>query len=334
MIKNATVMAKGALRAAILLGAGLLGVGCAAAPPEFRIDGVVVPSWWPDVAEKGGLAGAGPSQAQVCLALSKKLWERDILESLRYLRKGAGLRDPECCRQYLLHAEEPSVNQSQRVYARLFIEGLLRQGPLQNDHGEDLRTGLYEQLAWAWRTTEPCSPGKARQILSALQDLGGGKDRTVSPGVTRLLRDLGLRSEGEGKRSLSPSDVQLYAGESAEAPRGWLQIPMPPKARQTAEWMVSEAGAWGGGSDRLLRSANVLAFVVNDQGEPCFRGTRLWICNLGETPVYLSSLPVGQSNRELVPGREELLPLVASPLSKAETTTGIPLVIRHHRILR
>lgn len=110
---------KNGLLATILAGSTLLAAGCASAPSEVRIQGVAVSAGCAD-----------RDQAQACLQLSKKLWDRDALESLRYLRKGAELRDSECCRQYLAHSESPAANLSQRVYARLFVEGLLRKGPL------------------------------------------------------------------------------------------------------------------------------------------------------------------------------------------------------------
>jgi hypothetical protein len=325
---------KKALWAAILLGSTLPGLGCSGASPVIRIQGVAVPSGWVEGAEHPGTAGSGPTQAQLCLALSRKIWERDGLESLRYLRRGAFLRDADCCRQYLVHAEESSVNQSQRAYARFFVEGLLRRGPILGSNGEDIRAELYEQLALAWLTTEPCSAGKARQVLESLLDLAPQPERMPSPSLVRLLRELGLRPIGGVRAPASAGEVQLYAGEQADEPRRWLRIPSTPLARQSADWIASEASAWGGGSDRLLQNATVLAFLVNEKGEPCFRGTQLWICNLGDSSVTLNSLPVGQCNRELVPGREELLPLVGSPFVKAEATTGIPLVVHHHRILR
>src|SRR6185295_5054065 len=75
-----------------LAAAALPSVGCAAAAP---VEG-------PSLAER---AEKGPGQPEACIALSQKYWERDRIESLRYLRRGAALRDAECCRQYLARAE-------------------------------------------------------------------------------------------------------------------------------------------------------------------------------------------------------------------------------------
>lgn len=312
-----------ALPAAAVLVAALAAMGCAAATAETRVDGIVIPNGWLEIAEKGGSDGV--RQAEVCLALARKLWDRNSLDALQYLRRGAALRDTDCCLQYLAHAEQATVNQSQRVYARLYIEGLLRQGPIVDRRGKDIRAELYQQLCWGWRTVEPCSPHKSQQVLEALKGLGLKPEQAATPYLGQLLRDAGTT-----KTLVSPRDVQLYAGEAAEEPRRWLRVPAPREVRETADWTVSEVTAWGGGSDRLLRQSNVLAFLVNEKGEPSFHGSRLWICNLGDSPVYLTSLAVGQSNRELAPGREELLPLVAV----GERTTGIPLGIRHHRIVR
>src|SRR6185436_10314198 len=162
------------MHAILAAGAAILAVGCAAAPAP-----VSAPS-------EGG-------QARASLALARKSWDRDVLEALRHFRKGAELRDAESCRQYLGHAETRSVNLSQRVYARLFVEGLLRKGPLLTAAGEDIRPDLYAQLAAAWRTTEPRSTSKAAQVEEAMR--------------------ADVRYNG----------AQLYAGESADEMKRWLQ---------------------------------------------------------------------------------------------------------------
>jgi len=287
-----------AILALALAAPALSSVGCASAPAEVRLQGIAVPAALVDRAEK---AADARSQAEACLALSKKLWERDVLESLRYLRRAAELRDGEGCRQYLAHAESASVNLSQRVYARLFIERLLRKGALFTSSGEDLRGELYGQLCWAWRHTEPRSPAKAQQVQEAMADLGAN------------------------------AGIQLYAGESADEMKRWLQVPLMGDGPRTGEWARFDANAWGGGSDRLLLATNVLAFLVNSQGEPSFRGSHLWICNLGSTPVAVSSLAAGLSNHELHPGREEIAPLSGPDFEKDGSPTGIPLSVRYRR---
>jgi hypothetical protein len=123
----------------------------------------------------------------------------------------------------------------------------------------------------------------------------------------------------------------MYAGEEAGDARAWLRVPFAGDRAGRGDWAVAEANAWGGGTDRLFLSSRVLAFLVNARGEPSFRGDRLWICNLGDAPVYLTSLAVGQNSFELVPGRPELLPLVSLRFGGAETTTGIPLSVRYRR---
>ena len=294
-----------ALLAAAIAGSTLLTAGCAATPIE------------------SSTARSDSDQAQTCLAQSKKLWERDVIESLRLLRRGAELRDAESCRQYLAHAETPSVNLSQRLYARLFIEGLLRKGPVLARGGEDIRGELYYQLCWAWRYTEPRSPAKVKQVLEALLESGPASDQTRSAFVAQMIRETGVRADARRQ------EIHLYAAENADDTKRWLQVQAAGDRRESRDWSVSEANAWGGGTDRLFLGTNVLAFLVNDQGEPSFRGTRLWICNLSSSPVYVTSLATGQNNRELLPGREEVLPMVSSGAS-----TGIPLSVRYRRALR
>jgi hypothetical protein len=314
---------KNALLLAVLAGSALSAAGCAAAPAEVRVQGIAVPASLIETADAG--------QAQACVSLSKKLWERDVLESLRYLRKGAELRDAECCRQYLAHAETAQVNISQRLYARLFIEGLLRKGPVLARGGEDIRGELYYQLCWAWRYTEPRCPAKAKQVLEAMLETGAAPDQAKSAFVAQLLRETGLHADAIGSRR---QEIQMYAGEQADASKRWLQVPLAGERRETGDWAVTEANAWGGGSDRLFLGANVLAFLVNAQGEPSFRGSHLWICNLGTSSVDVTSLATGLSHRELSPGQEEVLPLVTAAFEKSESTTGIPLSVRHRRTVR
>lgn len=265
-------------------------------------------------------------QGRACLEQARRHWERDVIESLRWLRRGAELRDAECARQYLAHAETATVNQSQRVYARLFVEGLLRRGPIIARDGQDIRGELYYQLCWAWRYTAPCSPAKMKQVLEAMLESGADAEQRQSAFIVQMIRETGLRPAPASARS---QEIHLMAGEHAAEPRRWLQVPLAGERRETGDWTTAEACAWGGGSDRLLTGTNVLAFLVTEQGEPSFRGNHLWIVNLGASPVYLTSLAAAQNNHELTPGRDELLPLVS-----AEPTTGIPLQVRYRRTIR
>jgi hypothetical protein len=123
----------------------------------------------------------------------------------------------------------------------------------------------------------------------------------------------------------------MYAGESADEMKRWLQVPLLGEGRPAGAWTLFEANAWGGGSDRLLLGTNVLAFLVNAQGEPSFRGTQLWICNLGSAPVHVTSLSTGLSDRELLPGRDEVVRVVAPD---SGPVTGIPLSVRYRRLVR
>ncbi len=286
----------------VLAACALLATGCAAEPAQVRVP------------EEPG--------ARSCLILSKKCWERDVLESLRYLRRGAELRDAECCRQYLAAAESATVNLSQRLYARLFVERILRGGPVRSESGVDARAELYYQLCWSWRSSEPISVQKAKQVLEDMIDAGAPPSL-----VGRLIRETGLPGEAPSAPT-SRQDLQLYAGEAAGDARRWLRVPRSGESRGDGSLAVMEACAWGGGTDRLYLATNVLAFLVNARGEPSFRGDHLWIANLGNSSVFLSSLVLGQSNREVAPGHEDLLPLTDF---SSKSSTGIPLSVRYRR---
>ena len=158
-------------------------------------------------------------------------------------------------------------------------------------------------------------------------DSGVAPAQARSSFIAQLLLETGI--QGGARRQ----EIQMYAAESADEAKSWLQVPLS-GIRATGDWTVADVNVWGGGSDRLFTGTNVLAFLVNSQGEPSFRGNHLWICNLGTTPVYATSLAIGQNNRELLPGREEVLSLVSSGFEKAESTTGIPLSVRHRRAIR
>ncbi|HEV3027776.1 MAG TPA: hypothetical protein VG457_09400 [Planctomycetota bacterium] len=317
-------MKRNAILGAALIAPVLLSVGCASAPAEVRIQGLAVPESLVERTEKG----TGADQAGACLTLAEKLWDRDHLESLRLLRRGAELRDAECVRQYLIRSESASANLSQRVYARLYVEGLLRKGPIVATSGQDLRPELYTQLCWAWRFTEPRCPSKTRQILEAILDAGITPEQARSPFLTQLLQENGLHAP---RTTANVHDVALYAGESAEEGKSWMRVPLSKGER--GDWTVADATAWGGGSDRLFVGTNVLAFLVNARGEPSFKGRALWIVNLGNSPAYLSSLAAGQANRELAPGHEELLPVSEGSLERGDSTTGVPLSVKYRRNL-
>jgi hypothetical protein len=142
---------------------------------------------------------------------------------------------------------------------------------------------------------------------------------------------VGLRAVPGTRARKIRQEISLYAEEVADDSRPWLRLTPAVDPSPAAGWAVAEAGAWGGGSDRLLLATSVLVFLVNSKGEPSFRGDQLWICNLGASPAYLTSLAVGRNNHELLPGREEIIPLSRCGLKKAELTTGIPLTIRYRR---
>lgn len=307
----------------LLIAPLLLSVGCAVGSSEIRFQGVAVPGSLVERAENG----MGGAQAEACLSLAQKLWERDRLEALRLLRRGSELRHPASVKEYLARGESAEVNYSQRVYVRLYVEGLLRKGPLTAPDGEDLRPELYTQLCWAWRYTQPTCAPKARQVFQSLVDVGLDAERARSPFVMQMQKETGVRAGAKTQ------DLALYAGETADVVKTWMSVPLGGR-RETGDWLVAEASAWGGGSDRLFLGTNVLAFLVNCQGEPSFKGRILWIVNLGTNPVYLTSLAAGQANRELAPGREESFTVIDCALERGDSTTGVPLSVKYRRTIK
>jgi len=290
-----------------LLTLALSSLGCATAAPDRRVSGVTVPAALYECAERGA---APQERAEACRALSRKLLDRDPVEALRFLRRGAALRDAECCLEYLAFAESKEISASQRLYARIFLEGLLSQGPVLMPDGRDLTPELLYQLASAWRHGDPRDPDRARQNIEAFLRSGPPAHLARSPAVAQLIRELGARPEA--------------------APGGgasWMrERPTRVDSPALPDWATVEATAWGGGNDRLWQASGVLAFVVNAEGEPSLRGRALWIRNCGRTPVYYTSMAAGRTHRELLPGREELVPL---SFSASEFTTGVPVSVRY-----
>ena len=303
-------------------GSTLLTTSCAQVPAETRILGTRIPVAWIDRAEGG--------EAQACVAVSRKLRDTDALEALRFLRKGTELHDGDCCRQYLSLVEGGGFNYSQRLYARLFIEHVLRQGPVRTVSGKDVTLDLLYQLCWAWRCTEPRSPVKARRALEAMFDRGLSPEMAKSEFLREMIAEAARSDHDPRGRRRSPQEIGLgIEEEPADERSGWLQISSvdAPPAVATG-WIVTEATAWAGGSDRLLFATGVLAFLVNDRGEPCYRGRQLWIRNCSSSPVYYTSSHTGLANHELLPGAEELRPVESHALDENGNTTGIPLTVR------
>jgi len=297
-------------------GLAFLIAGCSQVGTETRYAGVRVPSALVDQAEK---------EAESCSLLSKKLRAADFLESLRFLRKGAELRDGDCCIQYLLLAEGADANLAQRLYARLFLESLLEKGAIRTSAGADVTLDLYNQLCWAWSCTEPRSPMKAQQALKAMRDLGLTPELARSEFISQMIADGGARADVRTERT----PWRLIGMNSA-----WLKMAsnahdaIAPGRSAADAWAVLGGTAWGGGSEKLLIATSVLAFLVNDQGEPSFRGRFLWLRNCGTASVYYSSTATGHANQELGPGMEALQPIDRHSLDENQVTTGIPIMIR------
>jgi hypothetical protein len=256
----------------------------------------------PAATVRAGADRAG--SARECEDSARRLWDRDVLEALRYARRGAALGDGECCLQYLALVDRSEVTLSQRQYARLFIEKLLRRGPLRSRTGEDVTAQIYYQLCWSWRTMEPRDPQKVRESVERLYRAGPTPEMAQS----EFLKGSGVAERGGAAIAFDPVTTPSW---DAPAPR------------PHGDFATVESKAFGIGNDRLWLATRVLAFLVNSEGEPSFRGDRLWIRNCGSRPIYYTSGGARQLNREVPPGGEE-----TRALDGGELVTEVDLKVR------
>jgi hypothetical protein len=292
------------------LSLGLL-AACQAAPAEVRRGGVTLPRAWIERAERGrddGNADLSWTPGEACEALARALVDRDPIEALRFARKGAAGGDGECALLYLSLVESREASLSQRVLGRLFLEDLAGRGPLRSRSGRDVRAELHYRLMAAWKTAEPRDPERVRSNLEAFLNSAPPADLRRSALVAEAMRETPPRAEpapggGDGWTVRRDVEISYRDEESRES--------------------ILEVTAWAGGNDRLWQAAGVLAFLVNDRGEPSMRGTALWIRNLSARPVVYSAPDAGRVHRELAPGQEELVPLVSG-----RNPTGVTLTVR------
>lgn len=285
---------------------------CQAAPAEVRRGGVSLPRALLERAERGPSgadAADRPTAGEACEAVARALWDRDPIEALRFARKGALGGDGECALLYLAFVESGQASLSQRVLGRLFLEDLAGRGPLRSRSGRDLRAQIHYGLLAAWRTQEPRDPERARANLEAFLRSSPPEELLRSALVLAAKREVPARPEppalGGGSRWATSRPVDISYREDS------------------GRWSVLEVTAWAGGNDRLWQAAGVLAFLVNDQGEPCLRGSALWMRNLGAHSVFYSLPEAGHILRELAPGQEEFVALHAS-----RGGTGVTLAVR------
>ncbi len=231
---------------------------------------------------RGEMMMAGPeARPEPREARAARVAGRDPIEAFRLYRKGAEQGDAACAAKFLAFADRKEGTQSQREYARLFVERLLAEGSLKESKAE-----LHRQLALSWSFNAPRNPGKARRHAEATGKAGLAEE---------LVREAGTKG---------------VSGATGKA--GGVSV-------------MAEGTAWAGGNDRILEASGVLAFVVNEAGEPVFRGRRLWIRNGNERAVTVSVAAAGVAHRELAPGQEATVEL--SP--GEDPTSGIDLQVRY-----
>lgn len=245
--------------------------------------------------------------------------ERDPIETFRLYRKGAEQRDGACALKLLAFADRKESTCSQREYARLFVERLLAGGGLPSN----VAAGLHERLAVSWNFLEPRSPSKVRGHLEAMARAGMTEEMAGST----ILREM-ARATGVEVRWTAARREDVRACDATPADGGRMEQRGMPAARPDvrgpgAASLELAATAWGGGNDRLLQASGVLAFVVNESGEPVFRGRHLWVRNGSDRAVTLTVPEAGVSHRELKPGAEEMLAL------HGPATSGIDLSVRY-----
>ncbi len=266
-----------------------------------------------------GCAGAPSVQVVEPLeAQAARVAARDPIEAFRLLRKGVENDEAGCAYRLLAFAERASSTRSQRAYARLFLEKQLAAGGLSG-HAAELRF----RLAVAWNFVEPRNLAMVRIHLEELARLGV-TDRMAN---SALLREMVLLTGVEmTRRGPSGAGELVRACDAGDAGAVMGQSRSPgieaPGLAATSDAVSSTV--WGGGNDRLLDATGVLAFLVNERGEPSFHGRSLWIRNGSGRTVIYSAPAADVLLRELGPGEEERVTLAL----RSSDTTGIDVSVR------
>jgi hypothetical protein len=255
----------------------------------------------------GGPAPTPHESKEPYAYLAERAATRAPVEEFRLTLKRVHKEDPLFALRLLHTAERAEATYSQRVYARLLIEKKLAAGALR-EHAAELR----RRLALSWHLIEPRSLIKAKANLEALAEVGMPSEMAQS----KVLQDIAFLT---GAR-LDPE---------AQAAGSSRQISYEEKAPWASSILREQKGemeftVWGGGCDRLLNETGVLAFLMNDLGEPMLYGRQLWIRNESSFMVVYSVPAADVVLRELRPGDEELIPLRAD----TKIATGIDLKIR------
>jgi hypothetical protein len=282
----------------------------------------------------GGPEPVGAPAAPSIEARALRMAERDPIEAFRLLRQGAEARDAECALRFLAFAERKESTQSQREYARLFLEKLLAGGPLGSRKAGDRTAEAHHRLALSWHFLEPRNSAKVREHVEAMARVGMTDAMADSAIVREMIRSSGAAvdlaaARDRGRRRAAQDLVRACDATPADE-TGRMTQHAPAAARSDGagpgtQSLEIEVTAWGGGNDKLLQAAGVLAFVVNGAGEPVFRGRRLWIRNGSPRAVAYAVPAAGAPLRELRPGSEETV-----ELDRTEPeTSGIDVVVRY-----
>lgn len=179
-------------------------------------------------------------------------------------------------------------------------------------------------LLWLGRVSEPQATLSQRMLA-----------RTVIEGLLERSRLRDLAAEVRQQLALSwrlqePISAERARRVAAGQPSGILASAVA-EPGQDGFWLEERATVWAGGHDRLYLTTGVLAFLVDEGGEPVFRGTHVWVRNLDIRTAYVSCGPASVYNRALRPGEALLAPIDLRVVGAGTFTTGVDVTVRAWR---
>ena len=183
-------------------------------------------------------------------------------------------------------------------------------------------------LLWLGRVSEPRATLSQRMLARTLIEGWLGRSRFKDASgrdLTAQVREQ-LALSWRLQEPVSPERARrLAAGESTRPAVAAVADP------KEGFWLEERGTVWAGGHDRLFLTTGVLAFLVDESGEPVFRGTHLWIMNLDARTAYVSCGPASVYNRGLKPGEAFLAPIDMRVVGTGTFTTGVDLTVRAWR---